>query len=114
MTDEALTERVRQLRETIAYHAARYYNDTEPEIPDADYDSLVDELAQFETDHPELISEESPTSVVGAPPSPLFAAVPHSVRMMSLDKVVSLDELLSWGARTERSLGLSAEETAAL
>jgi len=113
VTEEALGERVRQLRETIAYHAARYY-DAETEIPDADYDSLVDELAQLEADHPELKAEDSPTAIVGAPPSPLFASVRHSARMMSLDKVVSLEELLAWGARTERALGLSAEESAAL
>jgi DNA ligase (NAD+) len=113
VTEEAISERMAQLRETIAYHAARYY-DAETEIPDADYDSLVDELAQLEADHPELKSDDSPTAVVGAPPSPLFAAVPHSARMMSLDKVVSLEELLAWGTRTERSLGLSAEESAGL
>ena len=109
----AVAERVRQLRETIGYHAARYY-DADPEIPDADYDAMVDELAALEEAHPELVSELSPTALVGAPASPLFAPAPHAVPMMSLDKVVSLEELNAWGARTERLLGLPAGASAEL
>jgi DNA ligase (NAD+) len=105
-----VAERVHRLRETIRHHAERYY-DAAPELPDADYDSLVDELTRLEEEHPELASELSPTAVVGSAPSPLFAPAPHAVAMMSLDKVVSLEELLAWGARTERLLGLSADET---
>src|ERR1700678_972800 len=108
-----VAERVRQLRETIRSLAERYY-DAAPEIPDADYDSLVDELTRLETEHPELASAVSPTAVVGAAPSPLFAPAPHAVPMMSLDKFVSLEELLAWGARTERLLALSPEEASAL
>jgi DNA ligase (NAD+) len=109
----SVAERVHQLRETIRHHAERYYN-AEQEIPDADYDSLVDELTLLEDEHPELVSELSPTAIVGSAPSPLFAPAPHAVRMMSLDKVVSLDELLAWGARTERLLALGPEEAGAL
>ncbi|MGH9170459.1 MAG: NAD-dependent DNA ligase LigA [Acidimicrobiales bacterium] len=101
-------ERVGRLRERIAYYSQRYYNDAESEIPDADYDALVDELAKLEAEYPDLRSDESPTSLVGAPASPLFAAAEHSVAMMSLDKVVSLEEITAWGARTERLLGLGA------
>ncbi|MGO8875663.1 MAG: NAD-dependent DNA ligase LigA [Acidimicrobiales bacterium] len=110
-------ERVRQLRDTIRYHAERYYNDAAgAEIPDADYDSLVDELARLEAEHPELEAEDSPTVVVGwgAAPATLFPPAPHSVPMMSLDKVVSFEEIVAWGNRTERLLGLGAEESAAL
>jgi DNA ligase (NAD+) len=108
-------ERVRQLRETIRFYADRYYNDTAgSEIPDADYDSLVDELARLESEHPELVVEDSPTAIVGAVPTGLFPPAPHAVPMMSLDKVVSFEELVAWGSRTERLLGLSPEESAAL
>jgi DNA ligase (NAD+) len=108
-----VAERVRRLRETIRYHAERYY-DAVPEIADADYDSLVDTLTLLEAEHPELASDLSPTAVVGAAPSPLFAQAPHAAAMMSLDKVVSFEELLAWGARTERLLGLGPEEAARL
>ncbi|MHB8456610.1 MAG: NAD-dependent DNA ligase LigA, partial [Acidimicrobiales bacterium] len=86
----------------------------DPEIPDADYDALVDELAGLEAGHPELVTSDSPTQTVGAPASSLFVSAPHRVPMMSLDKVVSLDELLSWGARTKRLLGLDDEQASEL
>jgi DNA ligase (NAD+) len=97
-------DRVSELRERIAYYSARYYQDAVSEIPDADFDLLVDELAELEAAHPELASSESPTASIGAPPSPLFAAAPHAIPMMSLDKVVSHEELKAWGARVERLL----------
>jgi len=107
-------ERVTELRRILAYHSDLYYNANAPELPDADYDALVDELAQLEAEHPELASETSGTVAIGAPPSPLFAAAPHRIPMMSLDKVVSLEELLAWGRRTERLLGLEEADAASL
>ncbi len=107
-------ERAAELRRTLAYHADLYYNANAPELPDADYDALVDELSQLEAEHPEVGSETSATVTVGAPPSVLFAPAPHRVPMMSLDKVVSLPELVAWGRRTERLLGLSEAEAASL
>lgn len=103
-------ERVRLLRETIRHHAERYYNDPAgSEIPDADYDSLVDELTRLEEQHPELATSDSPSVSVGVPPAGLYAAARHQVAMMSLDKAVSLDEILAWGSRTQRLLGLDGE-----
>jgi len=110
-----VAERVRELRDTVRFYAERYYNEpTAPGIPDADYDALVDELARLESEHPELEVEDSPTEVVGAAPSGLFPPAPHAVPMMSLDKVVSFDELVAWGNRTERLLGLDPQESAVL
>jgi DNA ligase (NAD+) len=105
----APSERVRELRELISHHSQLYHELDAPEIPDADYDALVDELRSLEVAHPELATADSPTQAVGAPPSPLFPPVRHRVPMMSLDKVVSLEELLAWGARVERLLGLDDE-----
>ncbi|MGO9557840.1 MAG: NAD-dependent DNA ligase LigA [Acidimicrobiales bacterium] len=103
-------ERARELRELIAYHSGRYHQLDDPEIPDADYDLLVDELRDIEDAHPELVVEVSPTQTVGAPASTLFSPAPHRVPMMSLDKVVSFEELLAWGARTKRLLDLDDEQ----
>ena len=102
-------ERARELRELIAHHSMRYHVLDDPEIPDADYDALVDELAAIEAAHPELVTETSPTRTVGAAGATGFAPAAHRVPMMSLDKVVSLDELLAWGARTRRLLELDDE-----
>ncbi|HET9091109.1 MAG TPA: hypothetical protein VFN50_01785, partial [Acidimicrobiales bacterium] len=82
-----VAERARELRELVAYHSMRYHVLDDPEIPDADYDALVDELAAIEAAHPELVTETSPTRTVGAPAATGFAPAAHRVPMMSLDKV---------------------------
>ena len=97
-------ERVVQLREAIRHHARRYFVLDEPEISDAQYDALVEELAELEAEHPELVTADSPTQRVGAPPSELFAPVQHRVRMFSLDNAASLEELRAWEARLVRGL----------
>ena len=94
--------RADELRGLIAYHNRRYHELDDPEIADAEYDSLVRELASVEEQHPELQTSESPTQQIGAAPSALFAPVRHLVRMMSLDNAMSFDELVAWGKRMER------------
>ncbi|MGH9305180.1 MAG: NAD-dependent DNA ligase LigA, partial [Acidimicrobiales bacterium] len=101
----AAAERAGELRALVAYHSERYYN-AEPELPDADFDVLVDELAALEHEHPELVTPDSPTLGVGAPAASGFAPARHGAPMMSLDKAVSTDDLAAWGRRTERLLGL--------
>lgn len=97
--------RVEWLREQIAVHNAAYYERDAPIIPDADYDALVRELAALEASHPDLTTPDSPTVAgVGGAPSAAFAPVEHSVRMMSLDNVMDLEELQAWGSRTARRL----------
>ncbi|MCU1490023.1 MAG: ligase, NAD-dependent [Acidimicrobiaceae bacterium] len=103
-TTAAPGDRVEELRAQIRYHAERYHQDDAPEIADAEYDALVMELRRLEEEHPELASDASPTVQVGAPPSPAFAPVRHSVRMMSLDNAFSFEELTAWGQRLERLL----------
>jgi DNA ligase (NAD+) len=96
--------RVEELRSLIEYHSRRYYLDDEPEIPDADFDALVDELTAIEAAHPELRREDSVTGLVGGGvgASELFQPVTHRVPMMSLDKTTSYEELLAWAARMTR------------
>ncbi len=90
------------LRAQIAHHNRRYYQLDDPEIPDAEYDALVRRLAGVETAHPELVSPDSPTQRVGAPPSEQFAPVEHLVPMMSLENAATLEELRAWGGRLTR------------
>jgi DNA ligase (NAD+) len=94
--------RVGELRELIRYHSRRYYLDDAPEISDAEFDSLVDELQGLEEEFPELASADSPTQLVGGAPSERFAPVAHRVPMMSLDKTTSYEELLAWAKRMDR------------
>ncbi|MGH8917215.1 MAG: DNA ligase LigA-related protein, partial [Actinomycetes bacterium] len=97
--------RAGELRRLIAHHALAYHTLGAPEIADAEYDALVAELGAIEATHPELAGPASPTQMVGAPPSPLFAPVRHAVPMMSLDNAFSADELEAWGKRLERAVG---------
>jgi DNA ligase (NAD+) len=103
---ELAQARAIELRELIAHHNVAYHTNDAPEIPDAEYDALVRELAAIEADHPEMIVEDSPTQLVGGPVSQLFSPVEHSVPMMSLDNVFTDDELAAWSARIDRGLDL--------
>jgi DNA ligase (NAD+) len=102
---DEIVARVTELREQVAYHARRYHEQDDPEIPDADYDAMVRELRQLEEEFPELATPDSPSRAVGAAPSTAFAPVRHRVPMMSLDNAFEESELLAWGARLERQLG---------
>ena len=93
----------------IAYHNDRYNNLDSPEISDAEFDQLVRDLRQLETDFPELIEATSPTQSVGATPGATFDPVRHRVPMTSLDNAMDSAELSAWGDRVARGL---AGETA--
>jgi len=100
----AAAHRAEELRATIRYHSALYYESDAPEIPDAEFDALLRELADLEQEFPELLTEDSPTRVVGGSVSATFSPVEHRVPMMSLDNVFSPEELQAWGERLERRL----------
>lgn len=99
---EAAASRAERLREEIRRHAHRYYALDAPEITDAAYDALVRELEGIESAWPELITQDSPTQRVGAPPSAQFAPVRHARRMYSLDNAMDLGELDAWLERVDR------------
>lgn len=99
--------RADELRALIAHHNQRYYELDDPEVSDAEYDDLVRELARIEADHPELVTDDSPTRRPGgaAPSSDspvTFSPVTHLVPMLSLDNAFDLSDLLAWGKRLER------------
>ena len=94
--------RVAELREQVAHHRRLYYQHDEPEISDAEFDELYQELERLEGEFPELITPDSPTQQVGSAPASTFAAVEHVIPMLSLDNAFSLDDLLAWGKRLER------------
>ena len=97
--------RVQQLREQIRHHDHRYHQLDAPEITDAQYDSLVRELAALEATHPELASAESPTRKVGAAPVAGFAEVQHAVPMLSLGNAFSDEEVADFVQRIAGKLG---------
>ena len=97
--------RVDWLREQIRQHDRAYYEQDAPTIPDADYDALVRDLRTLESQHPDLVTPDSPTRTVRGAASAQFAPVEHRQRMMSLDNAMDLGELQDWGSRTAKRLG---------
>ncbi|HEX8928293.1 MAG TPA: NAD-dependent DNA ligase LigA, partial [Actinomycetota bacterium] len=101
---EEAAKRVDEVRARIRDAAYRYYVLSDPDISDAEYDELMRELEGIEADFPDLVTPDSPTQSVGAPPAAAFAPVRHRVPMLSLDNAFSQDELLAWGKRTEKAV----------
>ncbi|HEX7894309.1 MAG TPA: NAD-dependent DNA ligase LigA, partial [Terriglobales bacterium] len=96
---------IEHLRDEIRHHEYRYYVLDDPEIPDAQFDQLMNRLKKIEAEHPELITPDSPTQRVGGKPREGFVKVPHSVQMLSLDNAYSEDELRSWERRVHELIG---------
>lgn len=119
MTASAATrKKVESLRSEIRRHNYLYHVQDDPEVPDAEYDRLVGELTALETEHPDLVTPDSPTQRVGAEPIKAFGTVKHQVPMLSLDNAFSEKELSDFHRRvTDRlditdgadELGYSAE-----
>ncbi|MBN2438773.1 MAG: NAD-dependent DNA ligase LigA [Deltaproteobacteria bacterium] len=105
MNHEAARTRIESLRATILHHNRRYYQLDDPEIADADYDLLLRELTDLETEFPDLITPDSPTQRVGAPPLEKFGAVTHRTPMLSLANAFSDEELREFDRRCRRFLG---------
>ena len=101
--------RIQELRESIRYHNERYYTFDSPEIPDANYDMLLNELKDLEQLHPSLVTADSPTQLVGASTINTFEEVTHRLPMMSLDNAFDIDQLEAWADRVRK--GLEQENT---
>jgi DNA ligase (NAD+) len=98
-------ERAAELRRLIAHHNHRYHVLDDPEIDDAAYDVLFDELNALEAAHPELVTPDSPTQRVGAPPAAGFTKVAHLSPMGSLEKVTTREALQKWADDVRKRLG---------
>ena len=99
-----MNSRIEELREAIRHHLHLYHVLDSPEISDAEYDELYRELEKLESDHPELITADSPTQRVGEAPSSAFAPVTHREPLFSLDNADSLEALEAWEQRVVRGL----------
>ncbi len=96
---------IEALRETIRHHEHRYYVLDDPEITDAEFDRLMNQLKKLEAAHPELITPDSPTQRVGGKPREGFVKAVHSVPMLSLDNAYSEEELRNWERRVHELSG---------
>jgi DNA ligase (NAD+) len=103
--DSVSARRAAELCAELRRHEHLYYVLDAPEISDAAYDALMNELKQLEAAHPELLTPDSPTQRVGGKPSEGFRKVAHSRPMLSLDNCYSAEELATWEARCRELAG---------
>ncbi|MBI3990369.1 MAG: NAD-dependent DNA ligase LigA [candidate division NC10 bacterium] len=101
---QRVRERIEELRRLIHYHDYRYYVLNQPEIPDAEYDRLFQELRALEEKYPQLVTPDSPTQRIGGIVADGFAPVEHKVAMLSLDNAYSAEELREFEQRMQRLL----------
>ena len=104
MSSKAAQKRAAELRELVAHHLYRYHVLDDPEISDAEFDRLFDELKQLEDENPDLAVPDSPTQRVGAPPSERFHKVEHLTPMGSLEKVTTDETLTKWAEDVRKRL----------
>ena len=99
-----------KLREEIRRHEHLYFVLDAPEVSDAEFDRLVNELRAIEREHPKLVTPDSPTQRVGGKPREGFVKVPHSSQMLSLDNAYNEEELRDWTRRMTELAGPAGVE----
>ena len=100
-----IEKKLESLREKIRYHEHRYYVLDNPEISDAEFDALMEQLKRLEAEHPGLVTPDSPTQRVGGKAREGFVKVRHSSPMLSLDNTYNEEELRGWERRVHELSG---------
>ncbi len=101
---------IERLREKIRHHEYLYYVLDDPQISDAAFDKLMNQLKELEAAHPELASPDSPTQRVGGAPREGFQQFRHSLPMMSLDNAFSMEALADFNRRVTQTTGRETVE----
>ena len=107
MSNPSVEERLRQLRDSVRHHEERYYIHNDPEIADAEFDALLNELQALEAAHPDRVTPDSPTQRVAGRPTEGFQTVEHLTSMLSLDNAYSADELREFDERVRKGASIS-------
>ncbi len=106
---EKAKKRIEELKREIERHDYLYYIESRPEISDAEYDALMQELKRLESEHPELVTSDSPTQRVGGLIAEGFRPVEHRTPMMSIDNILTEEEALEFDKRVKRFLGITED-----
>ncbi|MEZ8824871.1 NAD-dependent DNA ligase LigA [Vibrio amylolyticus] len=107
---DLIHDKLSQLRNTLHYHSVKYYVEDAPEVPDAEYDRLMKELLELESDHPELVTVDSPSQRVGGTPLDSFNQVTHEMAMLSLDNAFDDSDLDAFQKRANDRLAVEKVE----
>src|ERR1700756_3052402 len=107
---KSVKKEVEELREKLRHHEYRYHVLDDPEISDAAYDRLMEKLKGLEAAYPEIVTSDSPTARVGAPPREGFQTVRHTRLMLSLDNAFSFDALRDFDRRVREGIGRESIE----
>jgi len=104
ITKQEAKKEIEKLRKEIHYHDYRYYVLNEPVISDAEYDKLMRRLQELEEKFPDLVTPDSPTQRVGAPPREEFGTVRHAIPMLSLSNAFEENEVYEFDRRVKKGL----------
>ena len=104
-----IIQKAESLRRQLHHHNYRYHALDDPDISDAAYDRLMQELIKLEADYPDLSQPDSPTVRIGAPPLEKFESAAHSIPMLSLDNAFNDEDILAFDERVRRFLGSDSE-----
>src|SRR6185503_8626453 len=108
MTAKSVLKRVQELRDLLDRANYAYYVEAQPIMSDLDYDKLMTELIELESQHPELRDSNSPSQRIGDQPVDGFETVRHAVPMTSIDNTYSVDDLRAWHVRVMKGLGIQS------
>ena len=103
--NSAAAKEIERLREKIRHHEYLYYVNDDPEISDAQFDKLMNQLKKLEAENPKLATSDSPTQRVGGVAREGFQQVRHKTPMVSLDNAFSFDELANFDRRVRELTG---------
>ena len=95
-----IQNKIAELKKQLNYHNSRYYVLDNPEISDAEYDGLMQQLRKLEADYPQLLTPDSPSQRVGAAPVAALGIVEHPLPLLSLGNAFVTEDLYAWHTRT--------------
>jgi DNA ligase (NAD+) len=105
MNKEEAKSLIESLTEELNHHNYLYYQKSQPEISDYEFDTKLKKLEKLEQEFPELKLSHSPTSRVGGDITKDFETITHKYRMLSLGNTYSKEELIDFDGRVKKGLG---------
>ncbi|HVY55434.1 MAG TPA: NAD-dependent DNA ligase LigA, partial [Thermodesulfobacteriota bacterium] len=109
LTKKEAKKKIEKLSRELEYHNYLYYVKNAPEISDYEFDSMLNELKELESEYPDLVKPDSPTQRVGGWVAEGFAPVNHIVPMMSIDNISNIDGAYEFDKRVKRLLGIDGD-----